>query len=53
MLRIDERGGAAAALHFGDDLQGERGLAGGLGPEDLHHPAARQAADTQGDVESE
>jgi hypothetical protein len=39
--------------HFGDDLQRERGLAGGLGPVDLDDAAARQAADAERDVEVE
>jgi hypothetical protein len=38
---------------FGDDLQRERGLAGGLGAVDFDHAAARQAADAQRDVEAQ
>ena len=53
MLGIDEGRRAAGALHLGDDLQRERGLAGGLRPEDLHDAAARQAADAERDVEAE
>ena len=40
-------------LHLGDDLQGQRGLAGGFRPVDLDHPAARQAAHAQRDVQAE
>jgi hypothetical protein len=40
VLGVDEGGGAAELLHFGDDLQGERGLAGGFGAVDLDDPAA-------------
>jgi len=34
-------------------LQGQRGLAGGLRAVDLDHPAARQAADAQRNVEAQ
>ena len=51
VLGVDERGGAAAALHLGDHLQRQRGLAGGLRAVDLHHAAARQAADAERDVQ--
>ena len=53
VLGVDEGAGAAELLHLGDDLQGERGLAGGLRAVDLDHPAARQAADAERDVEAE
>src|SRR5690606_20927736 len=48
---IDKCAGAADFLHFGNDLQRERGLAGRLGPVDFDHAAAWQAADPQRDVE--
>jgi len=51
VLGIDEGADAGLLLHFGDDLQGERGLAGRLRAVDLDHAAARQAADTQRDIE--
>jgi hypothetical protein len=51
VLGVDEGGGAAALLALGDDLQRQRGLAGGLGPVDLDDAAARQAADAERDVE--
>jgi hypothetical protein len=53
VLGVDEGAGAADALHLGNDLQGERGLAGRFRPVDLDHPAARQAADAKRDVEPE
>ena len=40
-------------LALGDDLQRQRGLAGGLRPEDLDDPAAGQPADAERDVEPE
>ncbi len=53
VLRVDEGGGAAHLLHFRDHLQGQRGLARGLGPVDLDHPAARQAAHAEGQVQAQ
>ena len=53
VLGVDERGGAADALRFGDDLQGQRGLARGLRTVDLDDAAARQAADAERDVQPE
>src|SRR5574340_952989 len=53
MLRIHEGGGAALLLNFRDHLQGERGLARGFRTINLYHPAARQAADAERDVEAE
>ena len=53
VLGIDEGAGAAELLHLGDDLQGERGLAARFRAVDLDHPAARQAADAERDVEAE
>jgi hypothetical protein len=53
VLGVDEGRGAAQLLHLGDDLQGERRLARGLRAVDLDHPAARQAADAEREVEAE
>ena len=53
MLGVDERRGAADALRFGDDLQGQRRFARGLRAVDLDDAAARQAADAECDVEPE
>ena len=53
VLGIDERRRAAAALHFGDHLQRQRGLARGFRAVDLDHAAARQAADAERDIQSE
>src|SRR4051812_9664812 len=47
MLGVDERRHAAQFLRFGDDLQRERGFAGGFRPEDLDDAAARHAADAK------
>ncbi len=46
MLGIDERRHAAQLLGVGDDVERERRLARRLGPVDLGHPAAGDAADT-------
>ena len=51
VLGIDEGTGTTELLHFGNDLQRERGLARRLGAVDFDHPATWQAADAQGDVE--
>src|SRR5690348_1768138 len=51
MLGVDERRGAAGTLATGDRLQGHGGLAGRLRPVDLDYAAARQTADTEGDVQ--
>ena len=53
MFGVDERADAAPLLRLGDDVQRQRGLARGFRPVDLDHPAARQAADPQRDVEAE
>ena len=53
VLGIDEGADAALLLRFGDGVQRERGLAGGFRPVDFDHPAARQAADAERDVEPE
>jgi hypothetical protein len=52
VLGIDE-GAVPPSAGLGDDLQRQRGLAGGLRPVDLDDPAARQAADAERDVEPE
>ena len=41
------------ALRLGHDRQGQGGLARGLGAVDLHHPATRQAAYAQRNVEAQ
>ena len=53
VLDVDVGSGAAYLLRFGDDVLGERGLAGGLRPEYLRHPAARYAADAEGQVQGD
>ena len=53
VLGVDEGRGAAELLRLGDDLQRQRGLAGGLRPVDLDHAAARQAADAERDIEAQ
>ena len=50
---IDESGGAAGLLRLGDDMQRQRGLARAFRAVDLDHPAARQAADAERDIEPE
>ena len=51
VLGVDVGARAAVALRLGHDVHGERGLTGGLRAEDLDDAAARQAADTQRQVE--
>src|ERR1700759_1473664 len=53
VLGVDESAGAAAMLRFGDDMQGERRLAGALRPVNLDDPPARQPADAKRDVETQ
>ena len=53
MFGVDEGRHPAEPLRFGDDLQRERGLTRGLGPEDLDHAAAGHAADAEGEVEAD
>ena len=53
MLGIDEGAGAADLLHFRDDLQRQRGFAGGLRPVDFDDPTAGQATDAQSDVQTQ
>jgi hypothetical protein len=50
---IDEGGVPPSFLHFGDDLQTERGLAGGFRAVDFDDAAARQAADAKRDIQPE
>ena len=53
MFGIDICAHAAGLLRFRNDMQRQRGLAGGLRAVDLHYAAARHAADTEGDIETE
>ena len=53
VLGVDEGAYAARFLCLRDGVQGERGLARGLGTEDLDHAAARQSAHAQGQVEAD
>ena len=50
---VDEDRCPALLLRFGDNLQRNGGLAGGLRPEDLHYATAREAADTQGRIQGD
>jgi hypothetical protein len=49
---VDKGAGAGLALHLGDDLQREGGLARRFRAVDLDDAAARQAADAQRDVQA-
>ena len=51
VLDVDERDDAAALLRLGEHVLADRGLARRLGAEDLGDPAARDAADAEGQVE--
>src|ERR1700674_5645749 len=51
VLDVDERRHAAGLLRLRDAVQRQRGLARGFGPVDLDHPAARQAADAERQVQ--
>ena len=51
VLGVDVGGDAARLLHVGGEVEGERGLAGGLGAVDLGDAAAGDAADAGGGVE--
>jgi len=53
VLRVDEGANASSALHLGDGVQGQRGLARGLRPVDLDEPPAREATDAQREVQRE
>ncbi|MND38289.1 hypothetical protein D3C80_289910 [compost metagenome] len=50
---VDEGTGGAHLLGFGDDGEGQGGLAGGFGTVDLDDTAFRQAADAEGDVQAQ
>jgi len=50
---VDEGGGAAEFLHFGDDLEGQGRLPGGFRAVDFDDATAGQAADSEGDVEAQ
>ncbi len=51
VLHVDIRGHAVVPLGGGHDVQGQGGLAGGLGTVDLHDPAPGNAADAQRQVQ--
>ncbi|MCY1312036.1 hypothetical protein D9M70_624170 [compost metagenome] len=53
MFGVDEGTGGAHLLGFGDDGEGQGGLAGGFGTVDLDDTAFRQAADAEGDVQAQ
>ena len=53
VLGVDEGADAALLLRFGHAMQRQRGLAGRFGSVNLDHPALRQAADAERDVEPE
>ena len=53
VLGVDERADAAAALRLRDHVVDERRLTRRLGPEDLHHAAARQPSHSERHVERE
>src|SRR3984893_11276316 len=53
VLGVDEGAGSAAALRFGNDMQGKRRLAGALWAVNLDNPPARQPANAERDVETQ
>jgi hypothetical protein len=53
VLGVDEGTHAVLLLHLGNDLQGQRGLAGRFRAVDLDHAAAGQAAHAKGDVQAQ
>ncbi len=53
MLGIDKCGGSADLLGLGDGVQRQRRLARAFGPVNLDHPATRETADPERDVEPE
>ncbi len=53
MLGVHEGRHAAPPLRLGDHVEGEGGLARGLGAEDLDHPAAGQPANAEGRIQGE
>ena len=50
VLGVNERGQPAGLLRVGDDVQHQGRFAGGFRAENLHHPAARNAAHAQRQV---
>ena len=53
VLRVDKGSVTASLLGVSDGMEGDRGLTGGLGAVHLDDTTARQAADTQGNIEGE
>src|SRR3989338_470176 len=53
VFRVDERRRTTQLLHFGDNLQRQRGLAGGFRAVDFNHTTARQAAHAERDVQAQ
>ncbi len=53
VLGVDEGGDSSLLLRLGGDMQGQGGFPGGFRAEDLDDPAARYAADSQGDVQAQ
>jgi hypothetical protein len=53
VLGVDVAAGPSLLLGLGDDAQGKGGLACSFGPVDLGDAASGDAADPQGEVESE
>ncbi|MCY1299177.1 hypothetical protein D9M70_486960 [compost metagenome] len=53
MLGVDEGASGALLLGFGDDRQGQGGLARGFRTVDFDDTAFRQAADAEGNVQAE
>ena len=53
VLGIDECSQPSAFLSIGNNVKHERGLAGRFRSKNLHHPASRQAADTQRQVQAQ
>jgi hypothetical protein len=53
VLGVDERGQPAHGLRVGDHVEGQGGLAGRLGAEDLCHTPPGHAADAERGVEGD
>lgn len=53
VFRVDEGARTADLLHFGDDLQGERRLAGGFGTEHLDDATTGQTAHAERKVKAQ
>ena len=53
VLGVDVGTDASVALGFGHHMGGQRGLTRALRPVDLDHPAPRNAADAEGQIESQ